>query len=74
MCMIAFAASTTDDYDFHPITTQIDKLSWYYNLSLNDVSCCLAVSLVTRYVGTVIVEMQVMGLKLCVLLIFYIGG
>lgn len=57
MCMIAFAASTTDDYDFHPITTQIDKLSWYYNLSLNDVSCCLAVSLVTRYVGTVITRL-----------------
>ena len=52
--MIAFAVSTADDYDFHFITTQIDKLSWWYNSSLTDVSCCLTVSLATRYVGAVI--------------------
>ncbi|OCK86827.1 uncharacterized protein K441DRAFT_23715 [Cenococcum geophilum 1.58] len=57
MCMIAFATSTTDDYDFHSITTQIDKLSWYYNPSLTHVSCCLAVSLVTQYVGAVIARL-----------------
>ena len=53
-CIIAFAASTTD---LHSITTQIDKLSWYYNSGLTDVSCCLAVSLVTRYVGAVIARL-----------------
>ena len=57
MCTIAFAASTTDDYDFHSITTRIDKLSWYYNSSLTDASRCLAVSLVTRYVSAVIARL-----------------
>ena len=54
MCIIAFPASTTN---FHSITTQIDKLSWYYNSGLTDVSCCLAVSLVTRYVGAVVARL-----------------
>jgi dolichyl-phosphate-mannose--protein O-mannosyl transferase len=52
--MIAFAVSTADDYDFHSITTQIGKLSWQYNLSLTNVSCCLTVPLATRYFGAVI--------------------
>ena len=55
VCIVDFAASTASNYNFHSITTQIDKLSWYYNSSLTDALCCLAVSLATWYVGAVIV-------------------
>ncbi|OCK82165.1 MFS general substrate transporter [Lepidopterella palustris CBS 459.81] len=54
MCLVALAAYTADAFDFHSVATQVEKLAWYYNSTYLYVSGCLAISMVTRYVGAAI--------------------
>ena len=44
-------AWTADAYDFHALSIQQVKLSWYYNTSITDVSTAITLTLLLRSVG-----------------------